>query len=36
MIIVCCPEGYKMYEAPEGYTLKEATRFGILNKVKNP
>ncbi|WP_455760213.1 hypothetical protein [Cloacibacillus evryensis] len=25
-----------MYETPEGYTLQEAIRFGILHEIKNP
>ena len=36
MIIACGPGGCKMYETPEGYTLQEAIRFGILHEIKNP
>lgn len=34
MIIACGPDGCKMYEAPEGYTLEEAMRLDILREVK--
>ena len=34
VIIACGPGGCKMYEAPEGYTLEEAQRQGILREVK--